>query len=388
MFMSNEIRSSLTDLIMPESHQYTASYFSQEYTTIKSLFEAQPVLTQRFIKAQAQGIAEAVIQPQSQIHFMLPDLVARNVTKLGQNIVSLIVPSDQRKQSVSGRLDWFTHSNLLALLRVRLDEIEASSYEAVSICAHLIRFAIATYLVHNLLPAGRSVVYRLADNDEIPTIPAGEGSKSDATINSAAEVVKEGWAEFQEAGEELTQVPYNPAARFFFLPQWVAFDDENKLLVNTVAEAKSYLTSMQHFMRILDIAVFLTPYMIADEQYQLKRYGMLGQIINQGRALASYETHEIIATIRHRAAAKKLDRGLSLSLPYFDDQALEMKSRELVVIPAGRIMFVPGFVVLAAREEQVKVVQDAHLSRSTRNHLLKELQMLELSFYQQREKLP
>jgi len=387
MYTGNKIRSSLTNLTMPDSDQNTTSYFSQEYAYIKSLFEVQPALTRHFIEAQAQDIAEAIIQPRSQIRFMLPDLVARNVTKLGENIVTLMVPSDQRKQSISGRLDWFTHSNLLALFRVRLNEMEASSYDAVAICAHLIYFALATYLVHNFLPAGRSVVYRLADNDEIPTIPVWDEAKIDTTIKNASDM-EEKWTGLQAASEEVNQVPYVLAARHFFLPQWVAFDDENRLLVKTVTEAESYLVSMQRFMRILDMAIFLTPYMIADEQYQHKRYGMLGQIINQGRALASYETHEIIATIRHRAAAKKLDRGLSLSLPYFDDQALEMKSRELIVIPAGRIMFIPGFVVLAARKEQVKVVQDTHLSRSTRNHLLKELQMLERSFYHQRTELP
>ena len=60
--------------------------------------------------------------------------------------------------------------------------------------------------------------------------------------------------------------------------------------------------------------------MVADEDYQRKRYGMLGQLVNQGRALARYETDDIIRTIKERAAQHDLNRGLSLSLPYFDDQ--------------------------------------------------------------------
>jgi hypothetical protein len=107
---------------------------------------------------------------------------------------------------------------------------------------------------------------------------------------------------------------------------------------------------------------------------------MLGQLVNQGRALARYQTKEIIRTIKHRAAANDLNRGLSLSLPYFDDQRLEIDTLHIQVIPAGRIMFVPAFVVRAAREEQVKVAQDTRLNPSTRKYLLDELVLLERAF--------
>jgi hypothetical protein len=107
---------------------------------------------------------------------------------------------------------------------------------------------------------------------------------------------------------------------------------------------------------------------------------MLGQLINQGRAFARYQVHQTISTIQRRALAQELNRGLSLSLPYFDDQALKLKTYPFVVIPAGRIMFVPAFVVRAAREEAVKVAQDTRLSPSTRKHLLSELAMLEENF--------
>jgi hypothetical protein len=97
--------------------------------------------------------------------------------------------------------------------------------------------------------------------------------------------------------------------------------------------------------------------MVADETYQRKRYGMLGQLVNQGRALARYETRQIIATIRRRALTNSLNRGLSLSLPYFDDQTLEMKVYSFQIIPAGRIMFVPAFVYPAS---SVELARTAH----------------------------
>jgi len=87
-----------------------------------------------------------------------------------------------------------------------------------------------------------------------------------------------------------------------------------------------------------------------------------------------------VRVIRQRAGAHDLNRGLSLSLPYFDDQALEIRTHDFEVIPAGRIMFVPAFVVRAVSEEQAKVAQDTRLSPSTRKYLLQELKVLETAF--------
>jgi hypothetical protein len=120
--------------------------------------------------------------------------------------------------------------------------------------------------------------------------------------------------------------------------------------------------------------------MIADEMWQQKRYGMLGQLVNQGRLLAHYQSQEIIQTIKGRVAEHRLDRGLRLSLPYFNDQKLSIENYDFIIIPAGWVMFVPAFAVLAAREQQVKIAQDAQLSFTTRRHLTAELHDLELAF--------
>jgi hypothetical protein len=50
------------------------------------------------------------------------------------------------------------------------------------------------------------------------------------------------------------------------------------------------------------------------------------------------------------------------------------------VIPSGRIMFVPAFVVRAVRQEEVKVSQDTRYNPSTRRHLLYLLNLLENAF--------
>jgi hypothetical protein len=264
------------------------------------------------------------------------------------------------------------------LFRHRLAELEQSPDHAVSASASLLRYATVIHMVHNMLPSGRSVNYRAEQDEEIPTIPVEDALEPASAITSAEDAIAEEGKAEEGRGELL--VPFVQAARKFYLPQWIAFGDNNKLLVNSVAEAEAHITSMQNYVGILHMAVFFASYMVADEEYQKKRYGMLGQLINQGRALARYKAAEIIKTIKERAASNNLNRGLTLSLPYFDDQVLKMATSNFEVIPAGRIMFVPAFVVRAARQEEVKVAQDTRLNLSTRNHLRAQLKMLENAF--------
>jgi hypothetical protein len=256
--------------------------------------------------------------------------------------------------------------------------MESAADPAVAAASQLIRYTTAHTMVHDLLPSGRPVTYKAADDEAIPSIPATRQGEALSAITAASDAIAEESVEVDKRGELV--VPYVPAARRFYLPQWVAFDDEGYLLVNSPQEAESMIASMQHFLSILHAAVSLAPYVIADEEYQRKRYGILGQLVNQGRALAAYQMQEIIGTIRQRVAAKDLNRGLSLSLPYFDDQDLRIKLRHLEVIPSGRILFVPAFVVNAALKEQAKAAQDTRLSASTRKNLLRELEMLGEAF--------
>jgi hypothetical protein len=100
----------------------------------------------------------------------------------------------------------------------------------------------------------------------------------------------------------------------------------------------------------------------------------------RGRELARLQLEEMIDKIRRRALASALNRGLSLSLPYFDDGSGEMCWREILIIPRGRCLFVPAFVVLAARAEAERVNKDTCLTISTKAHLLELLHTLEEAF--------
>ena len=102
--------------------------------------------------------------------------------------------------------------------------------------------------------------------------------------------------------------------------------------------------------------------------------------VEQGRILARLQMLEMIRKIHARAKGQRLNRGLTVSLPYFDDAAQELRWREVVIIPRGRIPFVPAFVVLAARQEVDRTGTDARLSESTRTHLVEQLETLATSF--------
>lgn len=127
-------------------------------------------------------------------------------------------------------------------------------------------------------------------------------------------------------------------------------------------------------------ALSLAPYIYTDEEYQAKRAGILSRLIPLGHQLSHLHVRRIIDTIERRSKANDLNRGLSLSLPYFDDRALELKLYEFEVIPPGRTMFVPAFVALAAGRESEKIEQNNALNPSTRMHLLEEIKNLQRAF--------
>jgi hypothetical protein len=351
-----------------------ADQLREEYQRQSALFDAQPTIVQRFLEAQASQVANSFFERTYNLHFSLPDRVT-----LSNSTEPLPVPASARDQRVGKFGDLVSRRNVHETLRERFAELNKSSDKAVAVSAELLRFATANTMVRNMLPSGRRVSYLPAQDDDIPSIPAGDvGTDPESAITASTDAIaEEGQA---EEGRGSLQVPYVPEARRFFLPQWIGFDSHDNLIVNSMGEAQAHIASMQRFLTILFDARSLAPYVVADEEFEKKRYGMLGQLVNQGRALARHQTKDIIHTIQERARAQSLNRGLSLSLPYFDDQDLKIKTHNFVIIPAGRIMFVPAFVVRAALEEQAKIAQDTRFGHSTRTHLMGELQMLGEAF--------
>jgi hypothetical protein len=358
--------------------KYLLERLAEECDRQQALFSAQPAIVQRYLETQGKQIAQAVVDGDAQVSFSLPDRVVCTLENVDQPAL-VTIPQNQRSHSAGSFLNRFRKMELYKDMRHTFIELEQSPDRAISVASGLLRHATVNYMVHQMLPAGRAVVYKPAEEDEtIPTIPEDSGMEPESAITASTDAIAEEGKTEEGRGDLL--VPFVPYARKFFLPQWVAFNEDGSLLVKSVEEAESNIKSMQRFMEVLFLGVALAPYISADEEYAKKRYGMLGQLVNQGRALAIYQVKDIIARIKQRAAAGSLNRGLRLSLPYFDDQDLKIAISDFEVIPSGRIMFVPAFVVRAVRQEEVKVSQDTRYNPSTRKHLLELLDMLEQAF--------
>ena len=363
---------------MSETNPKILERLSEEYKRQQALFSAQPAIIQRFLEVQGKQIAEAIVGGASQVRFSLPDRIVCTLENVDQPAL-VTIPQNQREYSAGNFLNRLRKIELYKELRHSLTELEQSPDRAVSVATSLLRHAAVTHMVYNMLPAGRTVAYKLADEGEtIPSIPEEDTLEAESAITASTDAIAEEGRADEGRGDLL--VPFVPFARKFFLPQWVAFDENGDPLVKSVEEANAHIKSMQRFMEVLFLAVALSPYISVDEEYAMKRYGMLGQLVNQGRALAIYQSKAIIARIKERADSGSLNRGLSLSLPYFDDQELRVDITKFEVIPAGRIMFVPAFVVRAVRQEEMKVSQDTRYNPSTRTHLLLLLELLEQAF--------
>src|SRR4030067_738332 len=268
---------------IPVLEQDFTGELHEEYLIQKALFQAKPLVVKGKLELQARLVAKAIDECSSPVHFELPEQVACEVDG-GSGKTLLTVPPDMREQKVGGLMEVLRVSGL----DQRLSELEASADRAGSTCAGLMRYAIASYMVHVMLPDGRK----------------------------AKELAYEGYV------------------KRFFLPQWVAFNDQDNLLFNSIAEAKAGIAALQHCVAVLRTADSLTPYIVSDKEYRRKLNGVIGQLITQARALARYETGEIVRIIWRRAAINNLNRGVSLSLPYFDDQTPQEKTYDLQVIPA------------------------------------------------------
>lgn len=370
--------SSYAPALLPaiESEEQSAGLLAQEYAAWKNLFQAQPAMVQRYLLGQGLALAEMLLQNRRTVRFALPERVL-----IDGLAGEALVPLNLRDQYVGQIINRLKCDGIFRAVCSRLDQLQAAGNPAVAVAAGLLRYITAVTLVRDMLPGGRMVRYQYIEGDDIPTLPVVDEQTMAPAVVSATDAIAESRANHVDVERELLTVPYVAAARRFFLPQWVALDDDDQLLVGSIAEAEGHLASMRQYVNVLNIAIHLAPYLAADEQYQQKRYGMLGQLTNQGRALARYEMREMIDIIRRRVAEDNLNRGLRLSLPYFDDRELVIKSYELNVIPSGKVLFIPAFVVLAARMGRETVEKDPRLNRSTRKHLQAELQMLETAFH-------
>jgi hypothetical protein len=285
----------------------------------------QPAETRSLLQEQGGRIGAALLTRSGELEFRLPPVVVAP-----EGDPPLEVPADFQAQRVAGLWKRAAGRDVRTAFRSRLSQLDLSGYLAVRIASGLLRHA-----------AARAVVDELVSPAALPAAPDSE-----------------------PAGMEVPSVrrPVEPPA-----PERIRESEE------AVRRLREALTGLQQ-------AVSLSPCFIADETYQLKRNVLTGRLAAHGHTLAHLQLCRIAGKIIGRSSRRDLDRGLALSLPFFNDRTLDMDLYDFEVIPAGRTMFVPAFVALAARREQEKVERADSLTPSTRMHLLAALQCLERAF--------
>ncbi len=353
------------------------SQLRQEYLACQDLFDQQPASIQQDLVAQAAQMTKGLFSKTGQIQYHLPETVVSHAPN-GET-QNLTTPRYMRHLRVGNLINRVLHSDPRAALNEQLLQLERSEEPAVSTGAALLRHVLAHYIVHEYLPGGQTVQYLSDAGEEIPYIPVRTAIETQPdNSNHPGKGPDNPGTRLELRQEAAVGVSYDP--RGFFLPQWVAVDEQQHLLAPDLCTAMADLEAMRGYLSVLETAVEFAPYMVVDEAYQNKHYGILGQLVNQGRALACYQVALLCATIKRRAAQHKLDRGLSISLPYFNDETLTMETYDFDVIPGGWVMFTPAFVVIAVRQQGAKVAQNMRLNQSTRKNLLKELSTIERAF--------
>ncbi len=330
----------------------------KEYEYWQSIFAIQPETQKRFLELQAHKLADALANGMTEATITLPEALVFPTSGNGRDETkSLHLPGAHQSFLIKMRNRLFSRETLLQSTQKKLADLEASTDVATATFGGLLRFIVAHMMVHDCLPAGKEVVYYTLPGEDIPSLPQTGESDNDGVDRSKATFTNQ-----------------------FYLPQWIALGKNGQLLVGSIDEAETCIFSMQHYLESLYGAVALAPYMAVDQVYQQKYYGILGQLVNQSRSLCIYRTKDIIATIQRRSTSNCLNRGLRITLPYFDDQSLLLRKIEFDIIPPGRVMFVPAFVIMAIREQITIAQHNTMLNLSTRKHLLVQLSMIEKAF--------
>ncbi len=124
----------------------------------------------------------------------------------------------------------------------------------------------------------------------------------------------------------------------------------------------------------------MEPIQTTDTALRLSTASSVEDGVARGQDLALRAVEELIEELGRRAASHQLDRGIRLSLPFYDDRRQSLRWRDFTVIPPGRIMFVPAFVVIAAEREIGRVQADRQYTETTRRHLVEVLEILRRAF--------
>src|SRR3990172_421817 len=227
-------------------------FLSEAYAAHRHRFAAQPAKTWRSVEAEAERLGLLLAKTEVVWHaiFVLPDEVA-----IGSADEIRPVPADRRAQHVGTGLDRLRGRGLRATLRQHLLKLEQSSDRSVATGAKLIRHATAVWIVRHV---GEFAV-------ESPSDSGGQQLGSALDAPNGTDGTSQGSTQIENGG-----LPAPAFAWFvpgtidgeggpFFVPEWAAFDDQDRLLVDSPAQAESYLGLLQDSLAAPRAALSLSP---------------------------------------------------------------------------------------------------------------------------------
>ncbi len=141
---------------------------------------------------------------------------------------------------------------------------------------------------------------------------------------------------------------------------------------------KNRVEQLSQYVEWLRTAEQLYPGWTADDLYNERYAQVVAELTEQGRLLATRYTDDLIHEVQE--SAQTGIRGLTLYIPYLDEQQYQMARYEVVVVPVSRIQFRPQFVVSACRIAQQEVRKNPRLSQSTRWQLVLQLDRVTQAF--------
>ena len=279
----------------------------------------QPPLTQRFVEAQARHLADAIVQRTPQVRFSLPD----QVIGPGSDARPVAVAAGYREQMVGGTgfLDRLSRSDVRKAIAQRLQELELISNREVAISAKLLRHATVIYMVHGMLPAGRSVKYVAEEGEEIPTQTGRRSGRRRVRPSPRPPMrLRKKARPKRDAASCWCPMPKRRASSICRSGWPLIEHDQSAGQFDTGCRSACGVDAALHGGAAPGprfCAVYRGRRAVSAEA--LWHAGAVGQ---SGPRVGALRDAEIINTIKARAAQHDLNRGLSLSVPYFDDQEL------------------------------------------------------------------
>jgi hypothetical protein len=174
----------------------------------------------------------------------------------------------------------------------------------------------------------------------------------------------------------LTALPSQADLRDYY----ATFDEHGVRAAERSATADALIGQLSRRIDWLHTAEQLYPAWTTHDLYNNAAALLTAHLIEQGRALANYYTQQIIHDVRQAWRTGRITRGLTLFIPYLDERLFQMRKYTVIVIPTGRILFRPEFVIGACRLAERDVRKDTDLSQSTRWQLLTQLDSITQAF--------